>query len=343
MRLRDARRCATRPRRRPASGPARSRDDLGRGHRPLRHRQARPALRHGARSTSRAVFAGTEVKAFAAPCRQGDAASRAARRSARSRLDGLVERAKALGRQGPGLVPGDVGDPPALDSPARRSSSADAERAGHRDRGRRRRGRRPGADRRRRARAGPARCSARCASTSAAAGDRGRAAPLLLGHRLPAVRGRRRGRATPWPPTTPSRCRTPRTSTCSRPTRWRVRSQAYDLVLNGWELGSGSIRIHRRGHPAAGLRRPRHHGRGGRDAASGSCSAPSGTAPRRTAGFAVGLDRLVAIFAGEENIREVIAFPKTQSGTDPMTGGAQGGAADACCATCGLRPAPRPG
>ena len=38
------------------------------------------------------------------------------------------------------------------------------------------------------------------------------------------------------------------------------------------------------------------------------------------AGFAVGIDRLVAIFAGEDNIREVIAFPKTQSGSDPMTG-----------------------
>ena len=38
------------------------------------------------------------------------------------------------------------------------------------------------------------------------------------------------------------------------------------------------------------------------------------------AGFAVGIDRLVAILAGEENIREVIAFPKTQSGADPLTG-----------------------
>ncbi len=38
------------------------------------------------------------------------------------------------------------------------------------------------------------------------------------------------------------------------------------------------------------------------------------------AGFAVGIDRLVAIFAGEDSIREVIAFPKTQSGWDPMTG-----------------------
>ncbi|MBP9065434.1 MAG: aspartate--tRNA ligase, partial [Candidatus Microthrix sp.] len=38
------------------------------------------------------------------------------------------------------------------------------------------------------------------------------------------------------------------------------------------------------------------------------------------AGFAYGIDRLVAILAGEENIREVIAFPKTQSGADPLTG-----------------------
>jgi len=38
------------------------------------------------------------------------------------------------------------------------------------------------------------------------------------------------------------------------------------------------------------------------------------------AGFAFGIDRLVALLAGEENIREVIAFPKTQSGTDPLTG-----------------------
>jgi aspartyl-tRNA synthetase len=37
------------------------------------------------------------------------------------------------------------------------------------------------------------------------------------------------------------------------------------------------------------------------------------------AGFAFGIDRLVALLAGEENIREVIAFPKTQSGTDPLT------------------------
>ncbi|MUH50161.1 MAG: aspartate--tRNA ligase [Actinobacteria bacterium] len=97
-----------------------------------------------------------------------------------------------------------------------------------------------------------------------------------------------------------------------------VRAMAYDLVLNGWELGSGSIRIHkselqRKVFTALGISdedaekkfgfflRPFEYG-----------APPHG-------GFAFGIDRLVAILAGEENIREVIAFPKTQSGSDPMT------------------------
>ena len=98
-----------------------------------------------------------------------------------------------------------------------------------------------------------------------------------------------------------------------------MRSQAYDLVLNGWELGSGSVRIHR---PTC-------------SSGSSRCSASTpeeaqarfgflldafryGAPPH--AGFAFGIDRLVAILAGEDNIREVIAFPKTQSGADPLTG-----------------------
>ena len=55
-----------------------------------------------------------------------------------------------------------------------------------------------------------------------------------------------------------------------------------------------------------------------RPSASGSCSAFRYGAPPH-AGFAVGIDRLVAVLVGEDNIREVIAFPKTQSGTDPLT------------------------
>ena len=99
----------------------------------------------------------------------------------------------------------------------------------------------------------------------------------------------------------------------------RVRSQAYDLVLNGWELGSGSVRIHRadiqsRIFTALGVSDEEAESRFGFLLGAFKYGAPP------HAGFAFGIDRLVAIFAGEENIREVIAFPKTQSGTDLMSG-----------------------
>jgi aspartyl-tRNA synthetase len=99
----------------------------------------------------------------------------------------------------------------------------------------------------------------------------------------------------------------------------KVRSQAYDLVLNGWELGSGSVRIHRadiqsRVFKALGITDDEAQSRFGFLLGAFRFGAPP------HAGFAFGIDRLVAIFAGEENIREVIAFPKTQSGTDLMTG-----------------------
>jgi len=58
-------------------------------------------------------------------------------------------------------------------------------------------------------------------------------------------------------------------------------------------------------------------------------------------GFAFGVDRLVAILAGEENIREVIAFPKTQSGLDPMTN-APGPVEAAQLGELGLRTLPKP-
>ena len=103
----------------------------------------------------------------------------------------------------------------------------------------------------------------------------------------------------------------------------RVRSQAYDLVLNGWELGSGSVRIHRadiqsRIFRALGISDEEAQNRFGFLLGAFKYGAPP------HAGFAFGIDRLVAIFAGEENIREVIAFPKTQSGNDLMTGAPKG-------------------
>ncbi len=97
-----------------------------------------------------------------------------------------------------------------------------------------------------------------------------------------------------------------------------VRSLAYDLVLNGWELGSGSMRIHRpdlqqRIFTLLGISPEEADQRFGFFLTPFRYGAPP------HGGFAFGIDRLVAILAGEENIREVIAFPKTQSGADPMT------------------------
>ncbi len=98
-----------------------------------------------------------------------------------------------------------------------------------------------------------------------------------------------------------------------------VRSQAYDLVLNGWELGSGSIRIHREDiqrkvFDALGISPADAEARFGFLLGAFRYGAPP------HGGFAIGVDRFAALLAAEENIREVIAFPKTQSGTDPMTG-----------------------
>jgi aspartyl-tRNA synthetase len=98
-----------------------------------------------------------------------------------------------------------------------------------------------------------------------------------------------------------------------------VRAQAYDLVLNGWELGSGSVRIHRpdvqqRVFSLIGIDAEDARERFGFLLEAFRFGAPP------HAGFAVGIDRFTAILAGEENIREVIAFPKTQSGVDPLTG-----------------------
>ena len=81
-----------------------------------------------------------------------------------------------------------------------------------------------------------------------------------------------------------------------------------------------SIRIHEPDIQQRDLRPARHRRRRRRERGSGSCSTPFRYGAPPHGGFAFGIDRLVAILAGEENIREVIAFPKTQSGLDPMTG-----------------------
>jgi aspartyl-tRNA synthetase len=96
-------------------------------------------------------------------------------------------------------------------------------------------------------------------------------------------------------------------------------SQHYDLIWNGWELGSGSIRIHdpevQRGvFRTMGLSEEEVREKFGFLLDALAMGAPP------HGGFAMGIDRFVALMAGEPNIREVTAFPKIASGSDPLTG-----------------------
>jgi aspartyl-tRNA synthetase len=96
-------------------------------------------------------------------------------------------------------------------------------------------------------------------------------------------------------------------------------SQAYDLVWNGWELGSGSIRIHRQDVQTRVFRALGMTDEEARSKFGFLLDALRMGAPPH-GGFAMGLDRFLALLAGERNIREVIAFPKVSSGSDPLTG-----------------------
>lgn len=98
-----------------------------------------------------------------------------------------------------------------------------------------------------------------------------------------------------------------------------VRSRSYDLVINGLEMGSGSVRIHsadvqERVFRVLGLSHEEIHTRFGFLLDSFRYGVPP------HAGFALGWDRLVMILADQPSIREVIAFPKTQTGADPLSG-----------------------
>jgi aspartyl-tRNA synthetase len=98
-----------------------------------------------------------------------------------------------------------------------------------------------------------------------------------------------------------------------------VRAKAYDIVVDGYEMGSGSIRIHQRelqnrvfeimGYPKEEIAKRFGH----------MLHAFEYGAPPH-GGIAPGIDRIVMRLANEESIREVIAFPKTQSGRDLMFG-----------------------
>jgi aspartyl-tRNA synthetase len=279
----------------------------------------KPDLRFGMELVDlTAVLASTELKALRAPSvkalRVGGQGG-----LSRSRLDALVDRAKGLGAKGlvwARVTPGDDGGSgPVLDSPVSRFLSADEQTdiiaTAHAE---------PGdlvlavADEH-----GPA-----CSVMGQLRLDLGRPPvgegepryvwivdfPLFDG-----IGDDGRPEAAHHPFTMPN----PDDLSLLESDPLRVRSLAYDLVLDGWELGSGSIRIHRgdmqrRIFAALGISDEQAESRFGFLLDAFRYGAPP------HGGFAMGIDRFVAVLAGQENIREVIAYPKTQSGLDPMTG-----------------------
>ena len=99
----------------------------------------------------------------------------------------------------------------------------------------------------------------------------------------------------------------------------KARAMQYDIALNGWELGGGSVRIHKRellerSFALQGYTLEKMH-----DLFGGMLEAFDYGAPPH-GGIAMGIDRWTALFSYQTNIREVMAFPKTQSGTDLMMG-----------------------
>jgi aspartyl-tRNA synthetase len=284
-----------------------------------RYGSDKPDLRFGMELVElRSVLADTElnalraesVKALRVPGQGG---------LSRSRLDALVERAKGLGAKGlvwARVVPGaDGASSPVLESPVSRFLSAD-EQAGV-----------------------VAAAGAETGDLVLAVADDHRPACAVMGQlrldlgRPPVGEGPPRyvwimdfplfdgigddGRpeAAHHPFTMPN----PDDLSLLESDPLRVRSLAYDLVLDGWELGSGSIRVHRvdmqrRIFAALGVSEEQAESRFGFLLDAFRYGAPP------HGGFAMGIDRFAAVLAGQENIREVIAYPKTQSGLDPMTG-----------------------
>ena len=238
--------------------------DLGRGHGPLRHRQARPAVRHGAGRPDRRCSPGTGFRAFAAPCVKAIvlAGGRRADPLAARRADRPGQGAR---RQGAGLVPG---RPRAGTRRRRRLPGRQVPVRG--------RAGRSGGDRPARRRAtwcwwSPTSTASTCYGARCAAARARRPAGrprgphrYLLGGRLPAVRRGGRRPATRWPPTTRSPCPTPTTSTGWRPTPARCAPRPTTWCSTAGSSARAASVIHRADIQRADLRRARHQRGGGR-------------------------------------------------------------------------------
>jgi aspartyl-tRNA synthetase len=260
------------------------------------------------------IFGATEFKAFAgATCIKGINVGQKAEEYGRSKLDGLTDRAKQAGAKG--LVWLKVGGDGTFESPVVKFLSADEQEALQS-----------------RLHASPGdlilivadEWTTTCEVLGQLRNDLGRPPvhqgpyhylwvvdfPMFVG--VDAVTGRPKPGHHPFTQPHPDDVHLLESDPMA------VRSQAYDLVLNGWELGSGSIRIHQpdlqtKIFGLLGISAEEA------DRKFGFFLNPFKYGAPPHGGFAFGIDRLVAILAGEENIREVIAFPKTQSGADPMT------------------------
>jgi aspartyl-tRNA synthetase len=97
----------------------------------------------------------------------------------------------------------------------------------------------------------------------------------------------------------------------------RARAMQYDVVLNGWELGGGSVRIWRRDLLARSFAL-QGYDQARMEAMFGAVLTAFDYGAPPHGGIAIGIDRWAALLAHQTNIREVMAFPKTQSGNDLM-------------------------
>ena len=233
--------------------------DVARGDGPLRRRQARPALRHGAGRAHRRVRRRPSSRRSRRRCVKGIRVPGAAERPRPQQARRAHRPRQAAGRQGPGV-----------DAGRRRRRARLAGRQVPRPTTSRRRwsptlgrrSRRPAAARRRRVDDDVRGARPAAQRPRPPAGERG-AVPVRVGRRLPDVRRRVARTADPKPAHHPFTRPHPDDIDKLETDPMSVRTQAYDLVLNGWELGSGSIRIHEPDAAAAHLRPARHRRRGG--------------------------------------------------------------------------------